>query len=490
MMVVKCSTPEGCNPNYDLSQAAFVKDFGRVVENVPYDVEQGGKMWFKIDVPASEMKEYNGYLNINFETEKWQGAQVIYLPIIKVIKEKSSNAMTKIYRDLMVNTHLVKIVQLSLMIWLSLKLIKFVMGTDKLGANEMVTAIVKFSIAMMFVSESGYQFLNVTVFNALIGLPEAIISKMDMSNLGYSFITRVQNEDVMNPFTFMDNILALIFNINVIIRFIFLGLSPGGILVVAVVLMTVFMILRGFVKAFFIYVFAIMMIRFLLGISPFFAPLIVWENQTVKSVAERYWSVIFRFAMEPVILVIGLMVIASIIIIMLKAYVFNLQLCFKCMVPIRLDLGPFNYIPLISEITHALCLWGFMPWGVDNLGSIHDTGFSFNPFSGSLGMQIMMVRMLFPAIGLLILAKVYEGYIDFSSTLGNMLGFQYLSGGMGQMGSKTNTGSGAFGAAGAILGGVSMAKGLIGKGVGMAGKAVRDKIEDRMDKNKEEKRIS
>lgn len=469
MAIVNCDSttnPKGCDPNINTDLLSNAERHENLKESRNdsdrIHTDSGGRIWMQIkEKPDTNLTEYEGSISVNVETKGFsEGAAKLYMPIIRTVKEHSQKAMQTMFKGIVKDTGFATIVISVIILWMAVIGVKFTMGLEQMSASEVAMKLTKLGIVVTLISPNSWDVYSYYFFEGILSIPGFLAKAIDTDRM---FGNRLFQD---NPFFFLDNSLALMFHPEVVGRTFAILLSPAGILVFAVVVWACITFLKGFFRALVMYIFSILLICMLLAISPFFIPFLLFKYEMLKDKFEKYMTIVLRVALEPGLLVIGLYVINQIFLVLYTNFLMNLHLCFKCAFPIELNLGPLGYIPFVVEIERMICFWGFMAWGADNFG-------------GFLGIAVMLIKYFIPALTILIITMVFDGYVTFVSNLAQTLTQVFLSGGLGNVGAAGSQG-GAFAAADSLFGGMkTIFSETLSLGKILGGRIVGD-VQDRM----------
>jgi len=470
-----------CTCTYKDNEGIIRKRATNIHEDYTTHVANDSKVWFKI-VPEenTDQQLYSGNVNVTLQTKaQSSGAAFIYLPILKIIKKFGVYGVKDTYTGMtgisengeIKSTNFIMLIKVLLMLYVTLLGLQYTAGLVQVSAADIVFRVLRISIVAILIDPAGWKFISDTVFFAVIEFPSIILRSLNTSDLSanlnaYSagswqeLITQVDT-NVNDPFFFMNQLLALFFHPEIVKRTFALILAPAGLVVFILVVAGIVFILKGFVRALFLYFFSIIMVCFLLAIAPLFIPFVLFKFEPLKRIFETYLTMIMRYTLEPVILFAGLYVIASVFMLVYTNMILSLHLCFKCAFPIHLNLGPLGDWPLLTEIERMLCFWSLMPWGMDNFGTTE------SPAYGSS--MILVGRYLIFGIIMVLLGVCYDGYVTNINNIVQSITKVYLSGGLGNVGLGGQP-TGAFAAFDSIAG---MASGVVQTGKGLAKNAVK-----------------
>ena len=122
-----------------------------------------------------------------------------------------------------------------------------------------------------------------------------------------------------------------------------------------------------------VYIMAFMAVALLLGLAPLFLKFLLFDK--TYYLFENWMRFLFRYMIEPVILMVGITVLTTLFTIYLD-YVLGYSVCWKCGLVFQV---PFVGIPgmQLFQGLPLFCINWFTPWGLDNSGA-----------SGMIGMNL------------------------------------------------------------------------------------------------------
>jgi type IV secretion system protein VirB6 len=228
--------------------------------------------------------------------------------------------------------------------------VQFVLGLTQMNQMELVTHLVKIGVVMALISPGSWTFFNTYLFDAFINGSTDLIIMATGNECG----------NQKNPLNFLDKILNFLFEPATFIKIIaLLFSSPFGVLYIYMLLNGIYRLFEAILNALFVYFAAFFYIALLISLAPIFITFILFEF--TNSFFENWLRNLFRACFEPVLLIVGLAILANVLVIVINN-IFDFAACFKCMLPIFIDIGDGKTLPLF-------CIYGFTPAGYDNSGS-------------------------------------------------------------------------------------------------------------------------
>ncbi len=278
----------------------------------------------------------------------------------------------------------------------------FLFGLIETNYVDFLIRIIKIAIVIVLMSPTGYSLTYQYFFQGMLKLSKFLIAM-------------ATGAPASNPFAFLDQSIAIMFfDQNTYIKILSLVFIGGlGIIVLLLMLSAAISFIKATFEALKVYVMSLVGIALCIAVTPIF--LIFMLFQPTQHLFSNWFKAIVRFVLEPVILIIGLMLLNAMLIIILQQ-LFNFSACFKCSIPFT-----FN-IPGLFNMGSLFCLPWFGPWGVDNLGG---------------GMAISVLLSIPLLISFVIVAKLMEMYAE---TMSKQITTGILGEGL-RLGSKTPAGA-------------------------------------------------
>ncbi len=273
--------------------------------------------------------------------------------------------------------------------------LQYILGINKeLDQYDLIIKIVKIFIVGGLLNDTTFNWIFDNFYPLVTNFTDTIISNIS----GYSpfNIATVENHQVYNPMMFLNVVFSNIFLSKTFMAQILATLSYGtiGILYFFMVCLSVVLLLIACFKMICIYIMAFIGLAILISMTPIFLTFLLFDF--TKKYFDIWLKFVFHFALEPVVLMVG-------IIILVQLFTINLDLalgfstCWKCILIFNM---PFLGIGVLNGLTSIplFCIYWFGPWGIDPISY---------PMSYTMG----------PFISLLIIAYIIYGYPLFSSQI-------------------------------------------------------------------------
>lgn len=268
--------------------------------------------------------------------------------------------------------------------------IMFLMGMVQISAKDLVIRIIKIAFVAGLLNGQTYLFFNQYIFKIIISFTNEIIGNI----AGYNSVTQ---GGIVNPFMFLDGLMTKMFFSKIFVVQVLSLISFGfaGIFYFIIILTFILMIILTLFRAIAVYIMSFIGMAVLISLAPIFLTFVLF-NQT-KSLFDNWVKTLVRFMLEPIILLVGIIVLTQLVEIFLDN-VLSFSVCWRCNVIFALPFTSLGPIPLFFLDTPDFCIYWFSPWGIDYR-------------DGLVGMSI---RDIF-SLGMV--AFCMYGYGDFSSSL-------------------------------------------------------------------------
>ena len=273
--------------------------------------------------------------------------------------------------------------------------LQYILGINKdFDQYDLIIKIVKILIVAGLLNDTTFEWIFDNFYPLITNFTDTVISNIS----GYApfNIATVENHQVYNPMMFLNVVFSNIFLSQSFMAQILSTLSYGaiGILYFLMVCLSVVLLLITCFKMICIYVMAFIGLAILISMTPIFLTFLLFDF--TKKYFDIWLNFVFHFALEPVLLMIG-------VIILVQLFTINLDLalgfstCWKCIIIFNM---PFLGVGVLNGLTSIplFCIYWFGPWGIDPISY---------PMSYTMG----------PFISLLIIAYVLYCYPSFNSDI-------------------------------------------------------------------------
>lgn len=282
-------------------------------------------------------------------------------------------------------------IQAMLIIYIISYAAMFLVGMVQINQTDLIIRSIKIAIVAGLMSEKTFELFHDYVFPFTTEFVDGVIANLSgyhidpkdaVSGAAFKFLNEILTKIFFSK-TFSTQMMALI------------GMGLNGAIYFILIFVVLIMVTIVAFRAIAVYIMAYFALAVLIGIAPLFITFILFE--TTRSLFENWVKFTFKYMIEPMILLAGIMILSQLFAIYLD-YVIGYSVCWKCAIPIKL---PFPNIPGFDPALLDIpifCINWFMPWGVDYR-------------SGQMGLNIQNI------VALLILGYCMWGYVEFSSKL-------------------------------------------------------------------------
>jgi type IV secretory pathway VirB6-like protein len=309
-------------------------------------------------------------------------------------KPGDKGLLAKFFSNIAGNGQYLQYIRILLLLYIILYGLAFLLGHVQISQKDLIIRTLKIGVVLTLIDKQGYSFLYDNFFRLFIDGPDALICKS-------SFVSDCTPGKA--TFGFIDVPFALLFfNAPTWLKLLALSVtSPLGTVLVGLLIVGLFYFIVGVMTGVVSYLMCIMAIGVLILISPVFIPFMLFEK--TNNLFRKWLDLLVRYALEPVLLIIGLQVLVSIFYAIFRELL-NFTVCWKCVWP--LDLSAISsvgrFIKAMGITTTVFCIPFFGPFGLYGGG-----GVTF----GSLGILLPSVILL------VILSYLIKDYHSFISTM-------------------------------------------------------------------------
>ncbi|MFK7973829.1 MAG: type IV secretion system protein [Rickettsiaceae bacterium] len=363
---------------------------------------QEGYLWLRINNKDEDYKDSFGQYQVQFLTQNKTADfySVILDPFLKSFKGRIKDAATTIFKNMTCYkgiggdggcTNFFTYIKVMLIIYIMFYGMMFLLGMVKINQTDLVIRVVKIAFVAGLMNDKTFEFFNNYIFDSVTGFTDQIIANMS----GYSLFSG--STTITNPLMFMNEVMTRVLISSTFAAQMMAMLSMGlnGVLYFIIIFVCIGILLLVLFRSMAVYLMAYMAIAVLLGIAPLFLTFVLFER--TRYLFDNWVKFTFRYMIEPVILLAGIIILTQLMTIYLD-YVVGYSVCWKCAIPIKV---PFSTIPGITPAfldVDLFCFNWFAPWG-------------FDARSTQMGLSMQNIAVL------LILAYCLWGYIEFSGTI-------------------------------------------------------------------------
>jgi type IV secretion system protein VirB6 len=326
------------------------------------------KLWLKIKNNQEDYADSSGTYSIEIKTKETVGKfqQQVFDPLFKKINELIEKSKTEIFKNITcygqdsgkcINffNYIKAILTLYIMVFGFLVLL----GRIRLDKAEILQHIVKVLIVGGLINGNTFLLFNDYFIPIIFNYTDSIMG---------AFSGAVSE----SPFAYLDDALTKIL-LNRATIYQLLALLSSGITGFFMFIMTfvgIFIFLCSGFQAVIAYLFAKLILVFLIGVAPLFLTFMLFER--TKTYFHNWISNVFRYMIEPVVINIGLAIYTKLFILYLDK-VLAYSVCFKCAIAFKVP-NIFSFIskvPSTFQNVYVFCLSWFAPWGLDSYISVN-----------------------------------------------------------------------------------------------------------------------
>ena len=323
------------------------------------------RIWFLIDNKPSDYQDSQGEYELSIGQEELVGkfSGLVLMPLVNKVKNIANNKGMEMFSNLTCYGRADKsrchdfflYIKALLTLYIFIFGAMFALGKIQLNQKELLTHVIKVIFIGGLINGDTFNFFNSRVFPLVFGFSNEIISNFG----GYSG---------NSPFTFLDEVMdKLLF--SKLALFQMLSLISGGITGIAMFMMaaiSIMIFIAGVFQALCIYIFAQLILSFLIGIAPLFLTFALFKE--TRDLFQKWLNNVIKYMLEPIIVIMGLAIFTKLFAVYMDN-VLGYSVCFKCAIPFTIPKIITSFIPAFpSEFQNIqlFCFYWFGPWGVDN----------------------------------------------------------------------------------------------------------------------------
>lgn len=412
-------------PNSNFQFDDIIPDVdGNAYITVPSD--KSGYLWMKIYNAQDDYQYSFGQYQVQFFTSQNTGSFIalILSPLLDTLKGKVKDASEMIFKNMTCYdgdpnkdykitscTNFFSYIKAILTLYIMVYAAMFLLGMVQISQTDLVIRVIKIGIVAGLMSHKTFDFFSSYVFDFVTGFSDQMIANMS----GYSSMFSTGGEGVSitgissggalettkkqisNPMMFLESLMTRVFLsqtfMSQILALISMGIS--GILYFIIIFIALAITIITVFRAIAIYIMAFLAIAVLISLTPLFLTFMLFDF--TRYLFDNWIRFAFRYMMEPVVLMAGIIVLTQLFTIYLD-YAIGYSVCWKCALPIKL---PFPNIPGFNPAfanVELFCINWFAPWGFDHR-------------SGMMGVNMQHI------IALVIIAYCMYGYTELSGQI-------------------------------------------------------------------------
>ncbi|HJK87695.1 MAG TPA: type IV secretion system protein, partial [Candidatus Megaira endosymbiont of Hartmannula sinica] len=421
--------PEGENPNDSQSKTIDVNiltinDNNKGIIEFNEKDNKGGILWLKISNKDKDYKDSTGNYNIDIITEKdiYGFYESVMKPLLEDFKKITKDTINNILSNITCTkstdkkcTDFFNYIKIVLVLYVIIMGILFGLSIVKMTNQNFIMMIVKIIIISSLLNGELFYYFSNDLIDSLIGFSDEIISNMGEYNITG---TQTSSNNISNPFMFLNAIFDKIFFTDIFKAQMssLLAFGISGIIYFVIIFTCIVIFLIVAIRSILVYLMSFLAIAVLISLTPIFLIFILFDS--TKYLFDNWIRFTFRYLIEPVIVLIGVIIIAQLFMVYLDK-VLSFSVCVKCAIPFEI---PFiektigSFIKIFNQ--PIFCIKWFAPWGID----ITQDNMGFNVFD-------MFI--------LFIISYNALGYIDMASKITSRLAVN--SGGGGGAGAAASS---------------------------------------------------
>jgi type IV secretion system protein VirB6 len=330
------------------------------------------KLWLKINNKPEDYRDSEGQYSLKFNTKQPVGLFTgkVLLPIFAKVDKIIESAGQTMFKNLTCYggdkarcINFFTYIKALLTIYVFMIALMFLMGRTQLDQMEFIKHVVKILIIAGLMNGTTFDYFRSFVFPTVMEFTDEIMANFG----GYSKV---------NPFSYLDDALNKIL-LNKMVLFQMLALFSAGLTGVFMFFMTfigIYVFLISAIQGIATYIFAKLILAFLLGIAPLFLVFMLFSP--TRKFFQGWVNSVFRYTIEPVVITLGLAVFTKLFVLYLDK-VLGYSVCFKCAIPFRVPNVLSMILPGFPDSfkdIYLFCLYWFGPWGIDSKMGVMSLG--------------------------------------------------------------------------------------------------------------------
>ncbi len=238
----------------------------------------------------------------------------------------------------------------------------FLMGMVQISQKDLIIRLTKIALVAGLINGTTFEYFMFYIYPLITESTDCIISNI----AGYAPFNSTYVDganQASNPMLFLDNVMSNILFSKTFAAQLLATLSAGliGVIYFFLICVSIGVFIVVSFKAICIYIMCFIGLAIMIAIAPLALTFLLFE--TTKSFFDNWINFVFRYIMEPVILMIGIILLTQLFSIYLD-YSLGFSVCWKCAIPVTL---PFENIPVLGTFFNqpVFCIYWFAPWGID-----------------------------------------------------------------------------------------------------------------------------
>ncbi|AVP87661.1 VirB6-like protein of the type IV secretion system [Candidatus Phycorickettsia trachydisci] len=333
--------------------------------------DQDGVLWLRIDNKSSDYTSSNGSYSITVS----QGTPVavaqgfdLWPEIYGFFNNAFGNLTTKLFQNLTCYGaadksscfNLFQVIRALLVAYIMIFAIFFLIGLIQVDYYDFIQRIIKITIVGGLISGKTFDFFNNYIFNIIFGFTNSLMNSA-------VFFPTTDGSSGLGAFlkAIFSTLGQDIFHIQLLAM---LGTGFTGIIMIILIIISFVLFLIPILNLMAVTLVSYFFVSVLLGMAPIF--LIFTLFRPTQHIFKQWTAYIIAYLFEPVMLFIGIAILAKLFIIYLD-YVLGYSVCFKCnavfSIPFIGDIPGLGLLKVVTEQMPLFCIYWLSPWGYDTM---------------------------------------------------------------------------------------------------------------------------
>jgi type IV secretion system protein VirB6 len=357
-----------------------------------------GMLWIRIYNNPDDYKDSYGSYKITFSKKKniVSGGFLhrVFTPVMNSIKTTMFDAASRVFQNMTCYkltdkskcSNFFNYIKAILTIYIALYGIMFMIGLTEISQSDIIIRIIKVVIIAKLLTGDTFEFFAKNLFPILFNFVDQIIlnvsgysytpppaSASDVSGVsdGIAFGTSKifdfflnTNSSTSTAFVFLDEIMSKIFfDLSFIAQlFALIIMGINGIIYFIFIVLSLVIITISTLRAIAVYFMSFIAMCLLIALSPIFLSFMLFEF--TKPLFDNWLKAIFHYMIEPVIMMVGLIVLVKLFTLYLDNAI-GYSVCWKCALVFKIPFMSTLGIDLAFLNMPIFCLTWFAPWGFD-----------------------------------------------------------------------------------------------------------------------------
>ena len=244
----------------------------------------------------------------------------------------------------------------------------FILGFFTIKQYDLIVRLTKIALISGLISGGTFTYFSTYILPILYNATDELIANIG----GYvPFDTNLANTSslnnvrISNPMGFLDELFSKIFFSKTFFAqtMSLLGIGLSGIIYFYILLVTIVIVVLSIFRAILVYILSFMGLAIMISIAPIVLTLSLFSY--TSTLFKNWLNAVFRYIMDPVILMIGIIVLTQLFTVFLD-FTLNFSVCWKCTLPIYLPFfGLEKFLGAVFTNHPLYCIYWYGPWGID-----------------------------------------------------------------------------------------------------------------------------